>query len=235
MRSNLRKEPARVTIGVCVKNSEVTIGEAIASILVQNYPHEYMDLVVVDGCSKDKTLQIVEDRVRESDFSVRVYSENKGIGYARQIVVENAYGDFIIWVDGDMVLARDFVTKQTEFMDKHPNVGIAKGRYWIRQGIQHESVVAFLENLESVIKTYTEGEANSKVLGTSGCIYRVKALRRIGGFDRDIKGGGEDNDVEYRIRQDGWQLHVSSAIFYETRRQTWRSLWKEYFWHGTGG
>jgi len=230
-----KKEPSKVTIGMCVRNSQATVRQAIESILAQDYPREFMELVVVDGCSKDKTLQIIQDILEEPDFDVRVYSENEGLGYARQIVVDAAHGDFIIWVDGDMVLAKDFVRRQVEFMVKHTNVGIAKGKYGILRGPERESVVASLENFEFLIHTSTEGKTDSRALGASGCIYRVKALRRIGGFDTNIKGVGEDQDVENRIREDGWELHVSSAVFYETRRQTWGSLWKEYFWHGSGG
>jgi len=235
MRANFKKNPSKVTIGLCIKDAEITIKEAIRSICVQDYPHEFMEVIVVDGCSKDKTLQIIQEIAKICDLGIRWYSENKGLGFARQIVVDEARGDFIIWVDGDMVLTPDFVTKQIEFMDKHPNAGIAKGKYAIRQDVQHENIVAILEDSEFIVNTFTEGEINSQVLGTSGCIYRVEAIKRIGGFDQNIKGVGEDMDVEQRVRRDGWQLFISPAVFYETRRQTWSSLWKEYFWHGSGG
>lgn len=71
-------------------------------------------------------------------------------------------------------------------------------------------------------------------LGTSGSIYRVKAIRQVGGFDLSIKGSGEDIDIEDRIKSAGWSLCITPAIFYEKRRNTWRSLWDEYFWHGVG-
>lgn len=236
MKSTFKTEGAKVTVGVCVKNSESTIGEAVESILGQNYPKGLMELVVVDGCSRDKTMQTILDRINASSLSVKVYSENKGLGAARQIVVAKAHGDFIVWVDGDMILTKNFVNEQVEYMANHPKVGIAKGRYGIRDGVQRENIVASLENIEFLINTSSEGEIDSrKVLGTSGCIYRVKALQLIGGFDTEIKGVGEDMDVEKRIREGGWQLHVSPAVFYETRRQTWRSLWLEYSWHGSGG
>jgi len=226
---------SKVTIGICVKNCENYIGETIGSILEQDFPNELMEVTVVDGYSTDKTLSIIKRELGRSNTKTNIFLENEGLGVARQIVVDEARGDFIIWVDGDMVLRMDFVTKQIEFMDKHPTAGIAKGRYELRRNIQHKSIVASLEDFEFLVNTFVEGETNSKVLGTSGCIYRVEALQRIGGFDRNITGVGEDMDVENRIRKDGWQLFISPAVFYETRRQTWASLWKEYFWHGSGG
>jgi GT2 family glycosyltransferase len=86
-----------------------------------------------------------------------------------------------------------------------------------------------------VLNTLLEEEVNDKVLGTSGCIYRVKAIRQVGGFNPNFKGVGEDMDAENRIQEAGWKLYISPAVFYETRRQSWRALWDEYFWHGKGG
>jgi hypothetical protein len=46
---------------------------------------------------------------------------------------------------------------------------------------------------------------------------------------------GEDMDAERRMKESGWSLHISDAVFYEKRRSSWKSLWAEYFWHGVGG
>lgn len=230
-----QRRNVKVTVGMCIKNSESTIKEAVKSVLGQDYPHELMELIVVDGCSEDKTLEILRDSLKKRDIRTKMFYENEGLGRARQIVVDNASAEYIVWVDGDMVLSRDFVRKQVEFMDRNPDVGIAKGRYETLINSSHESLVATLENVELMLNTMFEGETTSKSLGTSGCIYRVKAIRQVGGFDPYFKGVGEDMDAENRIREAGWLLHVTSARFYERRRQTWKSLWNEYFWHGRGG
>jgi hypothetical protein len=41
-------------------------------------------------------------------------------------------------------------------------------------------------------------------------------------------------DAEYRVHSVGWKLYVTDAVFVERRRDSWRSLWDEYFWHGYG-
>jgi glycosyltransferase involved in cell wall biosynthesis len=224
----------KVTVGICVKNSQMTIEEALESVLNQNFPHELVEIIVVDGCSKDRTLKIVETSLSETDIQSKIFQDNKGLGQARQMVVDQAAGDYIVWVDGDMVLSKEFLGQQIKFMDETPDAGIAKGKYGISADEQKESLVATLENLEFLIHTMTEGKTESKALGASGCIYRTQAVRAIGGFDKDIAGAGEDNDVEYRIRAAGWANYITKALFYEKRRQTWRSLWQEYFWHGYG-
>lgn len=101
----------KVTIGVCVRNCEDLIREAIGSIINQDFPHEFMELIVVDGYSQDETLRIIRDVLKKTDMKTRIFYEKEGLGRARQIVVDNASGEYIVWVDGDMVLSMDFVRK----------------------------------------------------------------------------------------------------------------------------
>lgn len=224
----------KVTIGVCVRNGENLIKDAINSIMRQDFHNELIEVIFVDDGSKDKTLSIIKSYVPKIDMQVKVFHQEwKGLGPTRNVVVNNAEGEYIIWVDCDMRLPRDFVRKQVEFMDRNSRVGIGKGRYGIYNTI---SLVAYLENIEAVVKFLDiDHKVLSELLGTGGSIYRVKALREVGEFDENIKEAGEDMDAEHRIKEAGWLLRVTPAEFYEIRRKNWKALWNEYFWHGSGG
>lgn len=224
----------KVTIGICVKNGGNVVAGAIESILRQDFPLENVEVIFVDDGSTDDTLQIIHRYLPKMHMRTRVFHHDwKGLGYSRNVVVKNAMGDYILWVDADMVLMKDFVRKQVEFMEKNPDVAIAKGRY----ALHHEScLVAFLQNVDSLMELMSLTPTDqSQPLGTGGAIYRTEAIRKIGGFDNKIVGVGEDMDAEYRVRKLGWQLKVSESEFCEKRRNSWRALWSENFWHGSGG
>ncbi|MGD6808989.1 MAG: glycosyltransferase [Candidatus Bathyarchaeia archaeon] len=221
-----------VTIGLCVKNSAETVQQAINSILNQDYSFEKMELIIVDGNSKDGTLEILKNSLMNKQLQTMFISDTNGLGAARQLVVNKASGNFVIWVDSDMIISQNFITCQVQFMNNHPNAGIAKGKYEL--GVYQKEIVAVLENVEFFLGTFSVGKTE-KSLGTSGCIYRLAAIRQIGGFDLKIKGAGEDTDAENRLRAAGWDLYVSTALFQELRRNNWKSLWVEYFWLGQGG
>lgn len=223
----------KVTIGVCVRNCESTILKTVESIVNQDYPHELLEVLVVDGYSSDKTVQIIKEVLSNSDIENHIFFENRGLGFARQIIVDNAQGKYIVWVDGDMILPKDFVRKQVEFMELHKKVGIGKGRYAL---YDTNTLVAYLENISAVVGfKNSRSERTYRPLGTSGSIYRVEAIKRVGGFNEAIKGAGEDTDAELRVIKAGWKLSLTPAFFYERRRECWKDLWCEYFWHGYGG
>jgi len=226
--------PVRVDIGICVKDAEATIKEAIERVMEQDFPHEFMELIVVDGCSRDKTLSIVKDCLDKVDMKSKVFRENKGLGHARQLVVDNARGDYIVWVDGDMVLSKDFVRKQVKFMEDNPDVGIAKGKYEMRAGPNLLATLEIYSRAAAKLGDYRREKARSKSLGTSGCIYRVKAIRQAGGFDKTIKGYGEDWDAEYRTRLAGWSLCTCPVPYqdYERLGISWKELWRRYWKRG---
>lgn len=221
-----------VTVGLCVKNEEIEVGDAIQSLFDQDFPHEMMELIIVDGHSNDKTMEIIEKAIHKGDIDFKIFSENKGLGHARQIVVTSARGDYIIWLDGDLKFSKDYVRNQVEFMEKNPKVGIACGKYGFCPG----SLVATLENLAYVVDSFRWANKElPRLPPTEGSIFRVSAIRQVTGFDNQIKGACEDIEAAYKIKKKGWLFYMTSAVFTETCEGTWKDLWDQYYWWGYGG
>ena len=229
-----RRKAIVATVGVCVKDSEEMIERALKSILNQDFPHQLMEVVIVDDGSKDKTLSKVTRSVSGSDIPVRVFSGDWiGLGRARNFIVKESRGIYILWVDGDMILDQSFVRKQVEFMQNTPDVGVAKATSSVSSS---QNVLGFLEDSSYFAFCFRNKGPHAKIVGTGGSICRSEVIRAVGGFDDLLIGVGEDIDLEYRIKKAGWSLYMQSpGVYSEKRRTTWASLWKEYFWHGLGG
>jgi glycosyltransferase involved in cell wall biosynthesis len=222
-----------VTLGLCVKNAEETIGKSIESVLGQDYPHQLMEIIVVDGLSKDRTLPIVTEKLEKSDIPAKIYSDNgQGLGFARNIVCKNTSSKYVIWIDGDIIIPKEHVREQVDFMERNPRVGAAKASY----GFSNTgNVVADIENMRTVRPLFiTRKDRSSNLAGTGAAIFRLSALKDAGFFDEKINGAGEDIDIAIRMGSHRWNLSTSPAVFYEGFRKTWKGLWKEYYWWGYG-
>jgi glycosyltransferase involved in cell wall biosynthesis len=215
---------ALVTIGVCVKNAEKTIRESIISIINQRYPTKLIRLIIVDGCSKDRTLPIVASTTSTTDIKVEIYSDKgRGLGAARQIAADHADGKYMIFVDADVRLLDDFIANHVEFMEKNHNVGIAFGKPMHQQG----TLVSTVWDLHNY--------ATGGYLGCHATVYRSEALRQTGGFDENIKGASEDRDLTTRIQAKGWSVSVNEkARFFHKCRENLKGFWEEQSWFGYG-
>lgn len=221
---------------MCVKNGAETIRKAIQSLCSQTYPTEDTEILVVDGNSQDGTIQLIRQNLTTNFGSVRFLTEKSGLGIARQMVVEQANAKYIIWLDADMILAPDYIENQVAFMEQHPNVAIAAGKYNVHIG---HGLAADLENIVYAVDSTFGQRANASKFGylpgAEGAIYRVEAVRGVGGFDTKINGAAEDTEMAYRVRARGWELATTEEKFTESTRANWLSLWKQYVWYGKGG
>ena len=218
----------KVTIGVCAKNSEKTIKETIDSIINQQYPAELIQLIVVDGCSRDKTMSIVADSTGKTRMKVEIYSdEGRGLGAARQTVVNKATGKYIIFADADVILFDDFVKMHVEFMEENPSIAVAFGKPMYQERARG-TLVSSVWNLYQ----YATGGFS----GNDATVYRPEVLRSVGGFDSNIKGAGEDSDLLNRIQTRGFLVSVNKqARWLHKSRENLIGFLAERSWMGYGG
>ena len=104
-----------VTIIIPCFNEEEWIQRTILSCMNQKYPIDKLEVIVVDDCSNDNSVQMAEEIIeriwREADryktkerLSMHVFSENKGKREAMVQGVSMAKHDLVIFVDSDSFL-----------------------------------------------------------------------------------------------------------------------------------
>ena len=113
----LHKEFGLVSIIMAAYNAEKTIEQAINSVLSQTYTH--FELLVVNDCSKDRTVELVKS-IAATDQRVRLISnvKNSGVSYTRKHGLEEANGSWIAILDSDDAWAPDKLEKQIELQKK---------------------------------------------------------------------------------------------------------------------
>jgi glycosyltransferase involved in cell wall biosynthesis len=230
---------AKVTVGICVKNGEKMLPNAIESILNQNYPQEQIQLILVDDGSTDTTPQILKKYVDQHPSQARAFKSSwQGLGAARNFIVNKADGKYLLFVDADEILTPDYIRTQVQVMEDNPKVGITAG---IFKTVPH-NLVLNLEVAPNIVNQKSYGKPRSliwkteKLIGTGGTAFRTQAIREVNGFDTSIKGAGEDLDLVIRIKKAGWLLVANDGELYELHGglATPHALLKKYYWYGYG-
>ncbi|MFX0008368.1 MAG: glycosyltransferase, partial [Candidatus Hermodarchaeota archaeon] len=225
-----------VTIGICVRNCERTIKAAIVSLLDQTFNKKQMEITVVDDGSQDTTLAIITELLLKANVKMKLYFTNgSGLSVARQTVVDNSCGNFVLFVDGDMVLPKDFIQKQFNVIRGNPLIGCVAAN---EKGRLNRGIVAELEYIGRSSKygigIHRTWAQNPQTLGTGGSIFRVAAIKEAGGFDPRIQGSAEDADISAKINLAGYMIINSQAEFEHEFKQTLKGVWNKYAWYGHG-
>jgi glycosyltransferase involved in cell wall biosynthesis len=95
----------RISILLPVYNVADFLPECLQSIVHQSFDHE-IEALLIDDCSTDDSKLICENFVREYPdlFKLIANAENRGVSVARNIGLDNARGDYFMFVDPDDVL-----------------------------------------------------------------------------------------------------------------------------------
>ena len=102
-----------ISIIMAAYNAEKTIEQAINSVLSQTYTN--FELLVVNDCSKDGTVELVK-KIAAKDGRVRLISnvKNSGVSYTRKHGLEEAKGSWIAILDSDDAWVPEKLEKQID-------------------------------------------------------------------------------------------------------------------------
>jgi glycosyltransferase involved in cell wall biosynthesis len=111
----------QVSVVIPAYNYGRFVGEAIDSVLAQDYPREAIELIVVDDGSTDDTPDVVR---RYGDDVRHVRKENGGVISAVNRGLEEARGELIAMLDADDAWLPHMLSRQVELIDSKPDVGL---------------------------------------------------------------------------------------------------------------
>lgn len=111
-----------VSVLMTAYNREKYIAEAIESVLASTYTN--FELIIVDDCSKDHTVEIAKS-YEAKDNRIKVYVNEKNLGQFpnRNKVSEYAKGEYIYYADSDDKIFSDGLRKLVNIMEANPEVG----------------------------------------------------------------------------------------------------------------
>ncbi|HCV1179115.1 TPA: poly(ribitol-phosphate) beta-N-acetylglucosaminyltransferase [Staphylococcus aureus] len=101
-------------------NSEKYMTELLNSLAKQDFPKTEFEVVVVDDCSTDQTLQIVEKYRNKLNLKVSQLETNSGgPGKPRNVALKQAEGEFVLFVDSDDYINKETLKDAAAFIDEH--------------------------------------------------------------------------------------------------------------------
>lgn len=92
----------RITVAIACYNLEDRIADCLQSVISQDFQN--IEILVVDDCSKDHSVEVVNKMIMEHpdrEFRFIINNRNQGLCRVRNISIDEASGDAIFFMDGD--------------------------------------------------------------------------------------------------------------------------------------
>ncbi|MFD0716739.1 glycosyltransferase family 2 protein [Paenibacillus sp. GCM10027626] len=204
------------TVSVCIVtyNSAEDIEDCLHAVLKQSFP--IASIVVVDNNSQDATCELVERFVSRGVKFIRNENNN---GFAGGHNLARSYTDstYVLVLNPDVRLERDYVLALVKFLDKHPEVGSATGQLRLASDPERMDSAGIALRSDHNAYDLAAGEPAARwdqaqeVFGVSGAaaMYRSTMMEQIAYegqfFDEVFFAYKEDVDVAWRARHYGWK------------------------------
>ena len=224
-----------VSVVMPVRNEAAFIESSVGSVLMQDYPHSLLEIVIADGVSTDNTVELINKLIGETDISIKVVQNPKKIAPAAlNLAVAESGGQIIIRIDGHCEIDPDYVSNCVALLTGGKADGVGGPIETIGDGFQAEAIAMAMSSTfgvgGSAFRTVNDREMFSDSVAFPG--YTREIIERAGPFNEELVRN-QDDEYNYRIRKLGGRILLSPDIrskYYS--RSTFSSLWRQYFQYG---
>jgi len=251
------EENPKVSIIIPVRNAERTLEQTFEYLFRLNYPKDKIELVIADGGSNDKTVNIIKDWQEKYPFIKLVEIPNcPSPGFARNKALKAISGDFIFFTDGDCAPNPEWINIILKRFQTDPQIAGVGGEVYTHVVDPNNLIESYCEQsgFLGVSGRYwymdiKEGAfppisdlSPSEVCGhrafyfaTANAAYRKSIIIDKLGLKFWDEPTGEDIEFSLRVRKAGYKLYFEPQASVEhMHRATLKALKKVWVGYGKG-
>lgn len=227
-----------VSLCMIAYNEAEALDGVLRDFQLQDYPHELIEIVLVDSMSTDATGAKME-RFKNTDYGFRnvavVQCAKKNQAFSWNAALMTATGDVIIRVDAHARIPRNFVSRNVYNLNQGEDV-VGGGRPNITSDVSSWklTLLAAEDSLfGSSVASYRRPPTQKEYLDSLfHAAYRREVIQKVGGFNENL-GRTEDNEFHYRIRKAGYKLCCCPDIIsYQHSRNNLKDMIRQKYSNG---
>ena len=226
-----------VSFAIVAYNEEASLPALLQDLCRQDYPHEKVEVLLIDSMSTDATWQIMEDfAARDNGFArvVTLKNPRKSIPCGHNVAIRHYTGEALVRVDAHASIPEDFIRKNVSVLEggemasggRRPNI-ITDPTPW-----KETLLIAEQSMFGSSIASYRRSTKKMYAKSLFCGMYRREVYDKVGLYN-ELLPRAEDNDMTYRVRQAGYRLcYDPDIVFYQHTRNTLRGMLRQKYLNG---
>ena len=254
-------------------NTEQLTRDCLGALVASITPYSTIgfEIIVVDNASSDGSAAMLEQFksshvVPNLSIQVILNKENEGFPKGNNRGVRASTGEYVLFLNSDVMVADIHWTEVLQYMAEHPNVGALTVKVNLPTNTIDPASHRGFPTIWNSFTYYSGLEKVSKYLpflsksfggyhlihhslnhiheidSPSGAFYlmRRSLFDEIGGFDEEFFMYGEDLDLSFRIKEQGYKiiyypkytvLHLKHQSGLKKKKTAVRSKTKQYFYN----
>lgn len=210
----------QLTVIICTHNRYAVLGEAIASIEIQDFPADRLELVVVDNSTDISGQRQFTDNLDIACSHKYIIEPVPGLSRARNIGVAAAQGEIVAFMDDDALAGTNWVSRLAKDFADHPEAGVVGGPVApIWPNSRPSWLHPWLEGYLTIVDRGPEMRAlkPDEWLAGTNIAYRRDLLIKAGNFSESLGRVGklllsnEELLVTEKIRELGYSVLYDPA------------------------
>ena len=207
-----------LSVVVPIRNESQFIEQTLQQLVAQDFDSNRVEIIVVDGCSTDNTVELVERfAAANPDRYIRVMSNPRRLSSAaRNIGLNAAKGHRVIVIDGHVYLPSTSILRRCEELAIEYDARVLGRPQRLRPpgNSRFQSLVAYVR--ESKVGHSGESHIYSSDIGwvspiSVAVMYDRQLALEVGGFDEEFDAA-EDLEFNYRLEKRGERCLISPEM-----------------------
>lgn len=212
----------KISAIICTYNRNTYLREAIKSLVNQNLPKEFYEVIIVDNASNSNVKELV-DEFSEVWNLTYIYEPTTGLSQARNRGWKAARGEYVAYLDDDAIASKDWLKNILDVFEKTEiKLGCVGGKI---EPIWELPRPSWLYKELEVLLTILDYSDNPKILDMNQNLFGTniaflkQILKDAGGFNTAFgrKGksliSGEEALLQEIIRSSGYKVLYDPNIF----------------------
>jgi glycosyltransferase involved in cell wall biosynthesis len=205
----------RFSVIVTTYNRQPLLERCLASLLVQDFPQEEYEIIVVDDGSGDMTSGLLTGLAREGRIRY-LHQENCGWAVARNTGLDRSRGEIIVFTDDDCRVPIDWLRKYDEVYRQNPVYDGVAGSLAIEPGanlagkMRHQVHLEMFDLMNASLDI-THDKAGEVIF----CYGANRSFRRTAledsFFDTELLYF-DDYDLNLKLREEGIRIYYDPEI-----------------------
>lgn len=186
-----------ITIGIPVFNMQEFLPDAIESALNQKYNFDWEIIICNDG-SIDGSYEIAKKYAEENPLKVVLIDQvNKGLASARNTILMNAVGGWLLYLDADDMLEENAIARIEQEIKNNPEADIIAPSFKCF-GLNNDLIILMPD---PKLEDFRDGNRVGYC-----CAIRKSVLLAVGGYSPRMNFGYEDLHLTMNLLTRGAKL-----------------------------